>query len=121
MGIWFDKTLSETTNNESSTYRYLVEVDVRDVQGEIVKCESLKIKLTYALKSSHTIMRNLGISQAIIPGLDPKKTHMKPWQDNCFITEHRNTFLFGLYDGHGDYGKEVATFCSAYMQDEFTK
>ena len=58
---------------EPGIYRYLVEIDSVNRKNSIERSKSVKIRLTYAIKSSHRIMRNLGISQAIIPGLDPNK------------------------------------------------
>ena len=47
----------------------------------------------------------------VLPGLDPRREIHKVCQDLSFFSNDEDSFLLGLYDGHGKEGEKVAEFC----------
>ena len=100
--------------------RASLRVRVRNSLGKPIGAQKLDFPLTEPrLSKSKTVIlrhRSYKISRifhivCVLPGLDPRGEGYKLCQDHCFFTATEDSFLLGLYDGHGKEGAKVVDFC----------
>lgn len=100
--------------------RASLRVRVRNSLGKLIGDQKLDFALTEPrFSNSKTVTlrhRTYKISSilhtvCVLPGLDPRGEGFKPCQDHCFFTATEDSFLLGLYDGHGKEGAKVVDFC----------
>ena len=59
------------------------------------------------------------ISSCVLPGVDPRGEYKKKCQDNCFYLFDHESILCCLFDGHGQEGEKVASFCEKIIENLF--
>jgi hypothetical protein len=70
-------------------------------------------------KAARTTLQAMMVTSCVLPGLDPRGVYKKTCQDAVYWTEKGNTLLVAVFDGHGDYGDQVAAFCISFVASYF--
>ena len=97
----------------------------QDFAGRPAGCDSVSAVLTRpedvpgrtAVKTS---LQSMVVTSCVLPGLDPRGTYRKTCQDAVYWTEKGGTLLVAVFDGHGDYGDQVAHFCTSFVSTYFS-
>lgn len=72
-------------------------------------------------KAAKTTLQSMMVTSCVLPGLDPRGAYHKTCQDAVYWTEKESTLLVAVFDGHGDYGDQVATFCTSFVSSYFSE
>jgi len=61
---------------------------------------------------------NLNYSKILLQGKDPQNS-LKKNQDNILINSNENFNVFGIFDGHGEFGHIISKHISEYLNNYF--
>ena len=61
---------------------------------------------------------NLNYSKILLQGKDPQNSSKKN-QDNILIHSNENFIVFGIFDGHGEFGHIISKHISEYLNNYF--
>ena len=97
----------------------------QDFAGRSAGCEAVSTVLTRPgsvpeKKTVSTSIQRINVTTCVLPGLDPRGLYKKTCQDSVFWAEKDESLLVAVFDGHGDFGDKVATFCSSFTDSYFT-
>ena len=110
--------------NESSSNLVMYErsavlhIHVVGERGQVLEDDRLNVHLTeptlawsqsFAIRGEQVIWG----SACVLPGLDPRGGY-KACQDMCFIEVVEDILLAGEFDGHGQEGESVVSFCKRF-------
>lgn len=86
-----------------------------NLEGTTFSKENVKLEFSEPEKSNSKSIKvdNLGllVSSCVMPGCDPRNEVFKECQDSCDFFTDKNSFLAVLFDGHGNRGRTIASFC----------
>ncbi len=125
--------LKDYHNNNFISNRIINEIKER-TNLELTKklnfnIRAFKDKQIYKLKdnyyTSNTINNiisnrklNLNYSKILLQGKDPSNS-LKKNQDNILIISNENFYVFGIFDGHGEFGHIISKHISEYLNNYF--
>ena len=110
---------------DSPTYPRILSITINppNPAGRPQSSERIRVKLT-SPKLTNNVEFDLqsfgiGISQCVLPGLDPREEVLKECQDGLFSVFSDNQVLVGLFDGHGKEGLKIVECCCKYLKGYF--
>lgn len=97
-------TISQTSSNRRSPY-----VEFPLPAPSEAECKSVRLP---------TI--KFWASECTLPGVDPVDVTPKPCQDVTFCTSDNTSLFFGVIDGHGPDGRDIAAYCKKKAISTYT-
>lgn len=102
-----------------------IHIKIHNSKGTVIDRQGVSFTVTEPLLTTSTEVNLLSekilISSCVLPGFDPRGEHKKVCQDNCFYLSSPEGILCCLFDGHGDEGEKVVSFCEQVIENFFTK
>lgn len=84
---------------------------------------SIDFILPESIQLTHRNMKiqslELIITSCILPGVDPKGKLRLDCKDSNLILRSYNSIFLALFDGHGQEGARVSSFCNVYAQQYY--
>ena len=95
----------------------------RDSIGRVIGGDQVSFKFSPPVSTdtfSATIASlTYNLTTCVLPGQNPRTTPEKPCQDGLFVEVSDDSFLVGLFDGHGVDGLKVVNFCKDFATNYY--
>lgn len=99
-------------------------INTWDFAGRLSGFDSITSRVTRpsllpTKKSAKTSLQHMNVTSCVLPGFDPRGAYKKTCQDAVYWAEKGETLLIAVFDGHGDFGDKVASFCVNFIDSHF--
>ena len=107
--------------NYSSTSELNIKIKDRNRNADNYEVKTLEVILTKPIRIEMEEVQinalKVWTSSCVLPGQDPEGEKFQKCLDNFMHLFDGNSSLFVLFDGHGQYGQEVVTFCCGFTSN----